>query len=245
MRNATTGELRPGRCKATNLCRYCARLFAVETSEVLLLDAVEDAPQLYAVLTAREHLTRDQTHGHLRQLRRTTRRVWPAIRWAVLVEFQRRGALHLNLLVKGVPAEDADELREHLAARWCARVDATINAQYVGPVTEGAGLVRYISLHFLKPEQAAPIGWRGHRVSYSRDYLVRPAAVMREEARRSLRLKRLIWQGFDAELAEFELAARSADTWELTYARPGGPPVAVPADGRGARAAARGGGEPL
>jgi hypothetical protein len=97
--NETTGELRRGRCRATNLCLYCARLFAVETSEMLLLDAMEDAPTIYLVLTAREHLTRAQCTDHLRQLRRAARKRWPSIRWAVLVEFQRRGALHLNLLV--------------------------------------------------------------------------------------------------------------------------------------------------
>src|SRR3954447_23744120 len=37
--NLSTGELRRGRCKATNLCRYCQRLYVVETVEMLALDA--------------------------------------------------------------------------------------------------------------------------------------------------------------------------------------------------------------
>src|SRR3954464_14658481 len=51
--NTTTGELLVGRCKATNLCRYCQRLYVVETVEMLTLDAVEYAPTLWTVLTAR------------------------------------------------------------------------------------------------------------------------------------------------------------------------------------------------
>src|SRR3954451_5434611 len=103
---SSLGEVVRGRCRATNQCAYCARLAAVETSELLLLDALEDAPSVYVVLTARELLDRRDCRRHLTQLRRSLRRRWPAIRWAVLVEFQRRGALHLNLLVKGVPRED-------------------------------------------------------------------------------------------------------------------------------------------
>jgi hypothetical protein len=61
--------------------------------------------------------------------------------------------------------------------------------------------------HGLKAEQAPPIGWRGHRTSQTRGYLVRPASVMREEARRSLRVKRAIYKGADAVTAELEVAA--------------------------------------
>ena len=71
-----------GRCRATNLCDYCARLAAVETSELLMLDAMEDAPSVYVVLTARELLTRRDCYEHLRALRRSLRKRWPAIRWA-------------------------------------------------------------------------------------------------------------------------------------------------------------------
>src|SRR5579884_3068568 len=47
-----------GRCGATNKCPYCQRLYVVETVEMLTLDAMEHAPSLWLVLTAREHLTR-------------------------------------------------------------------------------------------------------------------------------------------------------------------------------------------
>lgn len=215
--NHATGELVPGRCRATNLCRYCQTLYVVETVEMLTLDAMEHAPTLWAVLTAREHLTRRDTYRHLEQLRDAAKRRWPEVQWFVQVEFQRRGALHLNLLVKGVPIGDADELHRVLSERWCARVDAEPVGQWVGAIEDGVGVVRYLSkmlAHGLKQEQAPPIGWRGHRTSQSRGYLVRPASVMREEARAALRLKRLLYRGLTLEAAELELAAEP--TWSLT-----------------------------
>src|SRR3954470_11196842 len=122
--NLTTGELVPGRCRATNLCVYCQRLYVIETVEMLTLDAMEHAPSIWVVLTAREHLTRAECRGHLEAVRRSVRKRWPAAEWFVQVEFQRRGALHLNLLVKGVPTSEAEQLRQVVVERWCARVDA-------------------------------------------------------------------------------------------------------------------------
>src|SRR5665811_1102530 len=101
--NEQTGELVRGRCKATNLCEYCRTLYTVEALEMLELDAMEYAPTLWLVLTAREHLTRKDTYRHLAQLREAVRRRWSGAEWFVQVEFQRRGALHLNLLTKGIP----------------------------------------------------------------------------------------------------------------------------------------------
>ncbi len=180
---------------------------------MLLLDAMEDAPTLYVVLTAREHLTRSECTDHLRQLRKAARRRWTGIRWAVLVEFQRRGALHLNLLVKGVPAGEVEELRSLASRVWCSRVDAEDVGQWAGVIADELGVVKYVTLHFMKQAQAPAVGWRGHRYSATRDYLVRPASVMREEARRSLRLKRLLHRGVSLDVAELEVAA--ADTWRL------------------------------
>jgi hypothetical protein len=221
--NHSTGELVPGRCRATNLCRYCQTLYVVETVEMLTLDAMEYAPDVWAVLTAREHLTRAECRRHLVQLRRAALKRWPKVEWFVQVEFQRRGALHLNLLVKGVPREDAEALREVLSERWCARVDAEPVGQWVGVVSDGVGVVRYLSkmlAHGLKAEQAPPIGWRGHRTSQTRGYLVRPASVMREEARRALRVKRLMHRGVQAEIAELEVAAAGLVAWSLRHVKP-------------------------
>jgi hypothetical protein len=206
---------------------------------------MEDSPALFVVLTARELLDRADCRDHLRQLRRSLKRQWPSVRWACLVEFQRRGALHLNLLIKGVPVEERDELLEHASRVWCARVDAEPVGQSATVVTDGGGLVRYLSLHFLKPAQAPPIGWRGHRVSYTRDYLVRPASAMREEARRSLTVRRELWrahqgghQGADAERVVADaLAIIDAGDWKLIGARSPAPapvsstaPAGLPAD---------------
>jgi hypothetical protein len=182
---------------------------------MLLLDAMEDAPTLYLVLTAREHLTRAQCTVQLRHLRRVLRAQWPNVRWAVLVEFQRRGALHLNLLVKGVPVLELEALHELVAGTWCSRVDAAKAAQWSGVIADELGVVKYVTLHFMKQAQAPAVGWKGHRYSSTRDYLVRPASVLRQEARQSLRLKRLLHRGLDLEEAELELAAGNAVTWEL------------------------------
>ena len=221
--NHETGELVRGRCRATNLCRYCQRLYVVETVEMLTLDAIEWPPTLWAVLTAREHLTRKDTYAHLRQLRKAVRDVWPGAEWFVQVEFQRRGALHLNLLIKGVPVEDEERLRLVLVERWCSRVDAEPVGQWVGRVEEAEGVVRYLSkmlAHGLKAEQAPPLGWRGHRTSQTRGYLVRPASAMRLEARRALRVKRRIWRGEDSVTAELEVAAAELVEWSLRSFNP-------------------------
>lgn len=185
---------------------------------MLTLDAMEHPPALWAVLTAREHLTRAECRRHLRQLLLGLRRRWAGCEWFVQVEFQRRGALHLNLLVKGVPVEHADDFRRTIARLWCARVDALPRGQWVGNVNDGGGLVRYISktlVHGLKAEQAPPLGWKGHRTSQTRGYLVRPAAEMRLEARRALRLKRALWRGVPGDLLELELSLEDARTWDL------------------------------
>ncbi len=226
--NETTGELVRGRCKATNLCSYCQRLYIVETVEMLTLDALEYAPTLWLVLTAREHLTRANTYSHLRQLRKAARRRWAGVEWFVQVEFQRRGAIHLNLLVKGVPTAELEPFARLLVSMWCARVDALPVAQWADVVNDGYGATRYISkmlAHGLKAEQAPPLGWRGHRTSQTRGYLVRPASVMRQEARRSLREKRALWRLREArptvdawtleELVGLEVAATEEQTWSL------------------------------
>jgi hypothetical protein len=200
----------------------------VETVEMLTLDAVEHSPTIWLVLTAREHLTRRDTYGHLRQLRRAAKLRWLGIEWFVQVEFQRRGALHLNLLIKGVAVEDREALHEVLVRRWCERVDAEPVGQWSGAIADGEGVVKYLSkmlAHGLKVEQRPPIGWRGHRTSQTRGYLVRPAREMREEAKRALRLKRLLWRGYSLEDAELELAVAAIWSMVKNPSVPGVPPA--------------------
>jgi len=182
---------------------------------MLLLDAMEDAPSLYVVLTAREHLTRAACRDHLSKLRRSLRRTWPNVRWPVLVEFQKRGALHLNLLTKGVSVDQLDAFHAAIVKLWCSRVDALPAGQWSGVVADEIGVVQYVTMHFMKSAQAPALGWRGHRYSSTRDYLVRPASVMREEARQSLRLKRKLYRGVSLEVAVHELQADELVTWQL------------------------------
>jgi hypothetical protein len=223
-----------GRCKATNLCPYCRILGVVETAEMLYLDALEHAPTLLLTLTAREHLTRPDTYDHLRQVRKAVRRLWPGCEWFVQVEFQKRGALHLHLLVKGVPVSDAEKLREAVCAVWCARVDAEPPGQDCRPINAAQAVVKYLQkelVHGLKREQAPPIGWRGHRTSQTRGYLVRPAAVMREEAKRSLRQKRALHAileqlpdadaGLIEEVLDWKLERDAARSWTLAIVHHG------------------------
>lgn len=225
--NHSTGELVRGRCRATNLCDYCAKLAAVENAELLALDAAEYAPTLWVVLTTRSGSVDSRAFYRSREkVWKAVRRRWPEAEYAFLVEFttgygKASGGVrrpHWNLLVKGVPVEDAEQLRDVVTRVWCSREDAEPWAQFVGPVSEAGGLMRYLALHFQKESQAPPKGWRGHRFRCSSGYLVRPASVLREEAKRSLRLKRLLWRGLDLEEAELELAA--APTWSLRFVNP-------------------------
>jgi hypothetical protein len=197
-----------------------------ETVEMLLLDAVENPPTVWVVLTAREHLTRRDTYRHLEQLRRAARRRWPGLEWFVEVEFQMRGALHLNLLVKGVPPTAAEELRQVLGQVWCSRVDALMTGQWSDSIDTGEAAVLYITkqlAHGLKLEQAPPIGWKGHRTSQTRGYFVRPASVMRQEAKAARRLKRRLWKSerlaWDRAEVEVERAGHEADSSQAAYLR--------------------------
>lgn len=189
------------RCKGPNLCLYCRKIATIETVEMLTLDAMEDAPTIGVVLTAREFLTRRDCYAHLDHLRRAVRRRWPLAEWFVQVEFQVRGALHLNLLVKHVPADGVDGFRALVRQVWCARVDALPDHQWAEAFAEhlgGAqGFIKYVNkimAHGLKESQAPLLGWKGHRTSQTRGYFVRPASVMRLEAREALAVKRELWK---------------------------------------------------
>lgn len=211
---STLGLLVPGRCRASNLCDYCAKLAAVETSEVLALDALTNfAPTLWTVLTTRTATFDVSIFKHAREVAmREVRRRWPLAQCATLVEFtsgygshsggQRRP--HWNDAWKGIPSSDADELLAVATTAWRRNVDCTAEAQSVRVVNDTGGLMRYLSLHFQKESQQPPTGWRGHRFRTSRGYLAQPMADAREQARASLRLKREIWKAEDAGLCGSE-----------------------------------------
>lgn len=204
LRNLATGELIRGRCRATNLCDYCAKLAAVETSQALALDAVDHfGPEVWACLTTRSAITSPAPFYRAREkVRRALRRRWPECEDATLVEFttgygSRSGGLrrpHWNLLLKGIPAAEVDAVREIVPRVWCNHVDALPGLQHVGPVREAGGLMRYLALHFMKESQAPPKGWKGHRFTSSRGYFPEGAPAARKRARDVLRLERELWR---------------------------------------------------
>jgi hypothetical protein len=224
-----------GRCGATNLCAYCARLTAVENAELLALDALAGtAPRIWAVLTTRTATIDTRRFYRSReQVLKALRRRWPSVELAALVEFttgygNRSGGRrrpHWNLLIKGVPVEVVDQVHDVITSVWCAREDAKPDAQFVGEIGEFGGLMRYIALHFQKESQKPPAGWRGHRFLKTRGYLAGSTAEAREAARDSLRFKRELWraikagyQGPDAELeAKWAMAEAAERSWELRH----------------------------
>lgn len=196
------GEVVRGRCKATNQCDYCAKLAAVENSELLALDALNgSAPQVWAVLTTRRAtLDMAEFYRAHEQLMKALGRRWPGMEWARLLEFTTgygprssgRRRPHWNCLLKAVSVDAVDEVRDVVAKVWCPRVDALPSGQWVAPVAEMGGLMRYVALHFQKESQAPPKGFRGHRFTKSRGYLWTDTPSARLEARDSLFEKRAL-----------------------------------------------------
>jgi hypothetical protein len=251
---SSNGELVRGRCRATNLCAYCARIAAVENAELLALDALAGtAPEVWVVLTTRSTEPDPAAFYRSRDaLVKAMRRRWPSLEWAALVEFTTgygprsggRRRPHWNLLLKGIPVAALAQLEEVVCRVWCSRVDARPDAQFVGQVAEVGGLLRYIALHFQKEAQSPPPGWRGHRFLHSRGYLATSTPEARENARTALRFKRELWRAIRAGLAgpDVEAAAQramaiaDATTWRMFSVDPAHPPGAP---GRG-QVAARG-----
>jgi hypothetical protein len=232
------GQLVKGRCHATNLCLYCAKLAAVENSELLALDALQGlAPRVWLCLTTpSDSIDPADFYAARKQLVKAIRRRLPAMEWAALVEFTTgygsgSGGLrrpHWNVLVKGAGPDDLGWLVELVAKVWCPQVGGDRKAQHVGLVEEFGGLMRYIALHFQKQEQAPPEGWRGHRFLKSRGYLWTGTEEARQLARQALQLKREIWKleqlGLDGEtaleVAQARIDAASELAWELVRLQP-------------------------
>ena len=199
---SSDGVSRRGRCRAVNLCSYCAKLAAIENAEMLALDALENgAPEVWACLTTRSADPRPSSFYDARkQVRKALRRRWPDCQDSTLVEFTTgygpraggRRRPHWNALLKGVPVDDVEHAREVIARVWCGQVDAEPARQHVGAVSDAGGLMRYLALHFQKESQSPPKGWRGHRFTSSRGYFPDGAAAARERAKRSLRLGRAV-----------------------------------------------------
>jgi hypothetical protein len=248
---STLGQLVMGRCHATNLCDYCARLAAVENTELLALDAMNGiAPQVWMVLgTGTDELDPKRFYSARKHLMKAIRRAFPerSIEWAALVEFTTgysewaagRRFPHWNVLLKGLDADDLAQLRAIVARVWCGRPEfrAVPEAQHVGLVGEAGGLMKYLALHFQKESQAPPKGWRGHRFLKSRGYLWLDTPAARGEARQALRLRRELWKAQrsgligEAALEAAHLALYEANelAWELVRVQ--AVPVEFDADG--------------
>lgn len=197
---------------------------------MVALDALEYPPSLFAVLTTRDpFMPSSDVRLHLRHVARVVRESWPEFQYACFVEFttglsvwsggHRR--IHLNLLIKGVPATDAERLRECLLATWGHRTRT--HHLHVGGIYAAEGLVRYLTnlaLHVMKEGQKPPADYPGHLIRSSRGYFAGGATTMRAKARRSLRIKRLVHAGMDAETAELETAVRELDEWHLLAFNP-------------------------
>lgn len=237
--DVASGECIGVRCKATNKCEYCRKIAAAETVEMLLLDALSgDAPSLVLLLTARTFPRGEELRRTLCKIVRACRRRWPEFEWFVPRERQVRGELHIHPLVKHVPVSDSRELYELVTRIWCDRQDAEAlpfdrrreGAQGLEGVTEGQGLVRYLTkelAHSLKSAQALELGFRGHRTSQTRGYFADGAQAAREAARRSLRERRLAYrlteQGGDPALLRELLRQEQDREWVLMIV--GAPPL--------------------
>lgn len=227
--NETTGELFNGSCKSTNLCDRCARYYAVETCEMLWLDALEQgSPPLWSILTTSDPVwDGDKYRRTFDHVVRSVRLRWPDAEYAALVEFTtgygpRSGGLrrpHVNTFWRGVPIDQEHELQRVIASVWCPRMKAAEHQQRVYRVSEDRGgmrgLTRYVSLHFLKESQQPPKGWRGQRFRASRGFFVRPRSVMREEARKALKVRALARALGDPVTAQLEVEHRETHTWRL------------------------------
>lgn len=198
-----TGEAVLGRCGCTNKCSYCRDIFLRETAAVVALGAQRHPPTVYMVLTARAHLARADCKHPLEMIRRWALREWPDCQWFMTVEMQKRYALHLNLLIRGVPAADAGRFERLAAREWCKRVDALPVGQHAEAIWDADGVQRYVakfSEYVTKVDQQPRVGWTGHRTSQTRCYFPEGMARMRAQARAHLAHRVLYAQALDRGL---------------------------------------------
>jgi hypothetical protein len=217
------GELVKPRGGAVNHCDYCAKLQAVENSEMLALDALAgDAPRLWTVLTTRT-VTTDMARFYAARWKvtRAVRRRWPDAEYACLLEYttgygERSGGRrrpHWNLAWKGIPDGSHEAAHSLIARIWCQHVDAEPTGQKSTTIYSAENLFRYIALHFMKESQKPPAGFKGQRFNCSLRYFTGcTRATARARARDSLGLKRELWRAarLHDDAYEIELAAQLA-----------------------------------
>jgi hypothetical protein len=215
---------------------------------MIALDALDgDAPTVYAVLTTREAtLFVEDYYEARRQVMRALARRWPSVRYLCVLEFTTgyaassggRRRPHWNLLLKGIPAEDAKAAKAVIRRVWCSQLgrQARPQAQYVAKLADAGGVMRYLALHFLKESQSPPEGWKrkGQRVTFTKSRRDRHGNVLkpgyfsddvwrvRQRAQDALRLKRELWkagrEGLDGaealHVAELRALRSSQRQWE-------------------------------
>ena len=209
--NERTGECVQGRCGATNLCEYCRGRYLRETAAVLRAQCSQVPPTVYLVLTAREFLSRADCRRHLEHVRRALLRHWTPCEWFLTVEIQKRGALHLNLLLRGPEAAESPWVWSVAARRWCSRVDALPVGQHAEPVFDSEGVERYCAKferYITKSSQQPAIGWSGHRTSQTRGFFPAGMRAMREQVRAAL-----VWRVFYGQALDSGLRGLAAVSW--------------------------------
>ena len=196
------GEVVALRCKRRH-CPHCAHLEARELARVLTNDANEGtAPTVAITLTTVDPATTLQTFRHGTQMvfQALRRRFGRGVEYMQIIEFttgrgRRAGGrrrMHAHSLVKGVPLDGLEEAEAIVRGVWRGVTGAYVIE--VAQLRTVGGIIGYLGLHHMKPEQAPPPGWEGQRVRWSRGYLGQiTTADARARARRELAAERTWW----------------------------------------------------
>lgn len=186
------------RCGASNRCRYCAWLTALENALVVKLDAeAGDCPRVGFTLTTKRATTSGAAFRRDVEVTfRSIRRRWSGAEYLGLIEFttgtgkNAGGArrIHQHGLLRGVPVEAVEELGWLLKRVWAPRTGAhRVEAHELRTV---GGTIAYTCNHHHKQSQTPPRNWSGKRFRASRGYFGAPVADLREHARAHLASKR-------------------------------------------------------
>ena len=232
---ASDGQIVRPSCGCPNLCEACRRSALRIECELLQLDAVNGvAPSIWLVLGSRSTARRQSEFARSWELvMRAIKRRWPEVQYWRKLEFTTgygprsggRRRAHWNVMLKGIPVDDVDELRELVLRIWCTREDALPARQHVGLIRESGGLIRYLAAHIGKESQAPPKGWKGQAATHSRGYLWLPVAEARQVAKDALAYKvevrKAIEEDLDADqvhdVAAAAVAYRKTLTWQLWF----------------------------
>jgi hypothetical protein len=168
----------------------------------LVLDAREQSPTHCVTLTTVDPNTtakayREASAALWKRLRRLYGRVeyYGHIEWTTGTAARSGGLrrLHGHYLVKFLDSPTVDVLDvERIVRETWETVTGAYRVEVAQLVSPGAA-IGYLSLHHRKPEQAAPVGWRGMVGRPSLGYFHRPIAELREQARLQLRIEAMAW----------------------------------------------------